>query len=80
MSGLAFLVAHYNSATTPQRPAFQQTKHTNPPALSCSPFASWAQSGNSFNTSCPGSSFHLPQCKSKLFKDAYLNRVLFLYF
>jgi len=27
-----------------------------------------------------GHRFSLPQCKSKLFKDAYLYRVLFLYF
>ena len=27
-----------------------------------------------------GHRFSLPQCKSKLFKDAYLNPVLFLYF
>jgi len=27
-----------------------------------------------------GHRFSLPQCKSKLFKDAYINRVLFLYF
>ena len=27
-----------------------------------------------------GHRFSLPQCKSKLYKDAYINRVLFLYF
>jgi len=27
-----------------------------------------------------GHRFSLPQCKSKLFKDAYLNRLLILYF